>query len=118
MNIQTLDKIIAKFWDSKRNDTRYYMGYCSEFAVALQRFLKSGRTAKHGLWHTVLEYKKHYCDVRGCHTPSDMYVVSPTPEKTRPANDSEIKHIYSLLHEDIVQDIVNGLKKAKVEVAG
>jgi len=122
MNVNKLDKIIKRFWKNERNNDVYYLGLCSEFAVALQRYLKGkGSITKHGLWHTVLKYKGYYCDVRGCMTYKQMNFNMPIggvggKDTTREAQPDEIKHIYKLLNKDKVDHIYKSLKKAEKEV--
>jgi len=110
MNINKLNYIIRKFWQSQKYSDIYYLGKCSEVAVALQRFLKGGTIIKRGLMHSALKYKGYYCDIRGCY--SEMEYKTKVPgEYLRPATAKEIKHINNLLERDTVSNIVKGLKK-------
>jgi len=110
MNINKLSCIIRKFWQSERYNDIYYLGKCSEVAVALQRFLKGGTIVKRGLMHTALKYNGYYCDIRGCFQEME-YKTKVPGEYLRPATQKEIAHINSLLEHDTVAHIIKGLKK-------
>jgi len=112
MNISKLNCIIKKFWQSERYNDIYYLGICSEVAVALKRFLGAGTIVKRGLLHTALEYKGYYCDIRGCKTEREFKATVPG-EYLRPATQKEIQHINNLLQRDKVRYIVGGLKRAE-----
>jgi len=116
MDIKKLNAIIKRFWKNEGNNDVYYLGICSEFAVALRRSLKAGTIYKAGLMHTFLEYNGYYCDIRGCYPPGRYKALVPSPSYT-PAKKSEIQHINNLLERDTVQHIVDGLKQAQREVA-
>ena len=114
MNIPKLNRIIAKFRENEGSDI-YALGTCSEFAVALRKFLKGGTVAKDGLMHTVLQYDGHYCDIYGCKTyTSGEYIHPATPK--------EMKHINFYLEDgrpgkrDTVNIVLRGLKRAEKEV--
>jgi len=111
INPQKLDRIIKKFWANERHNDVYYLGLCSEFAVALKRFLKGGVIVKRGLMHTAFKYGNYYCDIRGCMTEGDFKARVPGVY-LRPATKEEIAHINSLLDEEIVRYIIKGLKEA------
>ena len=112
MKIAKLNRIINQFWTDESHNDKYHFGLCSEFAIALQRYLNSGQLYKAGLMHTFLKYKSSYCDIRGCFTPSEYTFKVPSPSYT-PATKSEIQHIKSLLDEKEVSHIIKGLKKAE-----
>ena len=112
IDINKLDKIIKRFWADEGHNDVYYMGICSEFAVALKRFLKGGTIYKAGLMHTFLEYKGYYCDIRGCFAPSKYKTIVPATSYTS-ATSKEIAHINSLLEHDTVAHILKGLKQAQ-----
>jgi hypothetical protein len=122
MDIDKLNKVIARFWDNNKRNTMFYLGMCSEFAVALQKYLGGkGEITKHGLFHTVLKYNGLYCDVRGCQTYEQLNFKMPIGgvggrDTTRKATQKEIKHIYSLLNKRNVKYIYEGLKQAEKEV--
>jgi len=108
MQISKLNQIIAQFRRNEGADI-YALGTCSEFAVALKRFLGGGTISKEGLMHTSLYYNKHYCDIYGCKKqPHGIY--------NRPAKSSEMKHIKHYLELHTVQKILKGLRKAQKEV--
>lgn len=115
MKTSRLNRIIRQFWKNERYNDIYYLGLCSEFAIALKRFLGSGTIVKRGILHTGLKYKGYYCEVRGCMTERQFKNTVPG-EYLRPANAKEITHIYSLLKNHRVNDIVKGLRKAEKEV--
>ena len=115
LEIQRLNKIILRFWKNEKNSDIYYLGVCSEVAVALKRFLKGGTISKAGLMHTYFSYKGHYCDIRGCFTKSQYTMIVPAMSYT-PVTPKEIAHINSLLEHDTVAHILKGLKKASKEV--
>jgi len=115
MNIKRLNAIIAQFWSTRLHNDVYYLGLCSEFAVALQKFLNAGTICKAGILHTCLYYKNHYCDIRGCYLRSHYRTVVPSFSLS-PATDAEIKHIEKLLDTNTVKQIVSGLKQAQKEV--
>jgi len=110
MDINKLNCAIKKFWQSEGYNEIYYMGVCSEVAVALKKFLGEGTIVKRGLMHTALKYKDYYCDIRGCMTPQQFKTRVPG-EYLRPATPKEIQHINSLLEHHTVKKILNGLKK-------
>lgn len=114
MNINKLNCIIHKFWQSERYNTIYYLGVCSEVAVALKKFLGGGTIVKRGLMHTALKYNGHYCDIRGCMIEPEFRSRVPA-EYLRPATPKEIQHINNLLERHTVNYIVKGLKKARGE---
>lgn len=119
MNADTLDKIVKKFWKNKNRDTTYYMGYCSEFSVALDRFTnKGGKIGKHGWFHTIYIYKNYYWDVRGKQTKKQLDFNMPigATDEPRPAFPEEIKHINDLLNVKKVNEILKGLREAQQEV--
>jgi len=114
MNIPKLNRIIAKFRENEGSDI-YALGTCSEFAVALRKFLKGGTITKVGLTHTTLQYDGHYCDIYGCKKQTHgVYTHPATPE--------EMKHINYYLEDgrpgkrNTVGQILRGLKKAEKEV--
>jgi len=116
MNAEKLDEIIKRFWKREHNDTRYYLGFCSEFAVALDKFLdKKGKIGKHGWFHTIYIYDGYYWDVRGKMTKKKLDFNMPigATDEPRPANPDEIKHIYDLLNVQKVNYILKGLKEAQ-----
>jgi len=115
MNVKRLDKIIKQFWKNERYNDIYYLGLCSEMSVALKRFLGAGTLYKRGILHTVLKYKNHYCEVRGCMNQRQLLSTAPG-EYLRPASNKEIAHIYNLLKEYRVKQIVKGLKKAERQI--
>jgi len=114
MNISTINKIIKRFWSNENRNDVYYLGLCSEFAVALKRFLGSGTIYKAGLMHTCLKYKDHYCDIRGCYPKSKYRSIVPSIS-LEPATNAEIHHIHNLLEKDTVTKIIKGLKQAQKE---
>jgi len=115
MNTTKLNKIIKQFWANERHNDVYYLGICSEFAVALKKFLGAGTIYKAGLMHTFLEHNGYYCDIRGCFTPARYKTIAPA-QYYRPATSKEIAHINSLLEHDTVAHIITGLKQAQKEV--
>ena len=115
MNISTINKTIKRFWKNENHSDVYYLGLCSEFAIALKRFLNSGTIYKAGHMHTCLKYKDHYCDIRGCYPKSKYRSVAPSLSLL-PATKSEIQHINNLLEKDTVKKILSGLKKAQKDV--
>jgi len=115
MNIKKLDSVIKRFWQNEGKNDVYYLGVCSEFAMALRRFLKAGTVYKAGLMHTFLEYKGYYCDIRGCFPPGKYKMVASATSYT-PATQKEIAHIQSLLEHDTVDHIIKGLKQAEKEI--
>jgi hypothetical protein len=122
MDTEKLNRIILKFWKNEHNNDVYYLGLCSEFAVALQRYLGGkGEITKHGLWHTVLKYNGMYCDIHGCMTENKLNFTMPiggvgVNESTRKARPDEVAHIYGLLNERMTKHIYDGLKKAEKEI--
>jgi len=115
MSVTKLDSIIQRFGDEKGRDI-YRYGLCSEFAVALKRFLGGGELYKHGLFHVCLKYKGFYCDIRGCQTEGELLMDDPmalSKDANRKADQGEVKHLMDLLKEDRVKDIINGLKQAR-----
>ena len=114
MQISKLNQIIARFRQNEGTDI-YGLGNCSEFAVALKKFLGAGTISKEGLWHSSLYYKNHYCDIYGCKKTS--YGIY-----NRPGTKSENKHIKHYLEDgrhgklNIMSKILTGLKKAKKQV--
>jgi len=115
MKIQKLNTIIRTFWSNEDHDDIYARGVCSEFAIALKRYLNAGTIYKASLMHTFLKYKDHYCDIRGCYTPSEYKTIVPSLSYT-PATKSELDHINSLLEHHTVNHIIKGLKKAEQEI--
>jgi hypothetical protein len=116
MSPEKLNKIIKQFWKNENKSDVYYLGICSEFAIALRRFLKAGTVYKAGLMHTFLEHKGYYCDIRGCFTPGRYKGIVAATSYT-PATKKEIAHIQSLLEHDTVAHIIKGLKEAQREVS-
>jgi len=119
MNVQTLDKIIKQFWRNENKDTTWHTGFCSEFAVALDRFLNgAGQIGKQGWFHTIYIYKGNYCDVRGCMNENKLDFHNPIGSQGQPypAAPHELQHINSLLNEGRVQRALAGLKRAQREV--
>jgi len=119
MNSNKLDKIIKRFWATQNNNTIYYLGKCSEVAVALDRFLnRKGKIGKHGWFHSIYLYDGYYWDIRGKMTKKELDFKMPigATDEPRPATPDEIKHIYSLLDENFTKKVVEGLKKASKEV--
>ena len=112
MEIAELEKTIERFWESENRNDVYFLGLCSEFAVALKKFLGGGVIYKAGLMHTLLYYKGHYCDIRGCFDKKTYAVRVPATSLT-PATKKEIAHIYKLLDYNKTNQIVKGLKKAQ-----
>ena len=115
MNTAKLHITIRRFHANNRYSDIYSNGLCSEFAVALKRYLHGGTIYKHGLWHTVLYYKGKYCDIHGCQTSSQLMTNMPigiTKSNLRAAKPSEIAHINKLLDHTEVSRMVAGLKKA------
>lgn len=126
MNIPTLEKKIATFRKTENVDMFKY-GLCSEFAVALKLFLNNkkritmkelttgvGQLHKHGLFHVCLKYQNKYCDIRGCQTESKLLMNDPmaiNKEGNRPADVSEIQHLYDLLDRKEVLRIVEKLRR-------
>jgi len=86
-------------------------GLCSEFAVALKKFLNGGTISKAGLMHTYLTYQGYNCDIRGCFTKETYKFMTPN-EYYRPTNRSELTHINKLLDHERVAYIVRELRKA------
>lgn len=115
MNITKLNKIIRTFWSNEDHNDIYPRGVCSEFAIALQRYLNAGTIYKASLMHTFLKYKDHYCDIRGCHPPSTYKTIVPSLSY-KPATKSELQHINNLLEQPTVDHIIKGLKKAEKEI--
>ena len=115
LEIQKLNKIIRRFWKNENNSDLYFLGVCSEVAVALKKYLGGGTISKAGLMHTYLSYKGYCCDIRGCYTVSEYPMIAPAFSYT-PATPKEIAHINSLLEHHTVAHIVKGLKKASKEV--
>ena len=114
MNANKLDKIIKRFWANHNNNTIYYLGKCSEFAVALDRFLKGkGKIGKHGWFHTIYIYDGYLWDVRGKQTKHQLDFNMPigATDEPRPARPDEIQHIMGLLNEPFTQHIVKELKE-------
>ena len=119
MDTNTLDKTIKRFWKKESHDTKYYLGFCSEVAVALDRFLnKKGKIGKHGLFHTIYIYNGYYWDIRGKMDKRklDLVMYVGATDEPRPANISEIKHINELLNVKKVNYILKGLKEARREI--
>lgn len=119
MNSENLDKVIKRFWNKENRNTIYYIGKCSEFAVALDRFLnRKGTIGKHGWFHTIYLYDNYYWDVRGKMTKKELDFNMPigATSEPLPAKTEEIAHIYSLLNEEFTQKTVEGLKRAKEEL--
>jgi len=116
MNPDTLDTIIKTFWKSERYNPDYYNGYCSEFAVALDRFLNHrGTIGKAGLFHTIYIYKGYFWDIHGKMTRNQLSLKMPITGTSivQPANQKELDHIYSLLNTQVVNHILRGLKKSQ-----
>lgn len=116
MNPDRLDRIIKRFWNSEHRDTTYYLGFCSEVAVALDRFInKKGKIGKHGLFHTIYIYGGYYWDIHGRMTKKELDFVCPigATDEPRPAYPHEIDHINNLLNKKKVQHILKGLEEAK-----
>ena len=115
MNTAKLDGIIKRFHRDRNYSDIYSNGLCSEFAVALKKFLRGGTIYKHGLWHTVLYYNGKYCDIHGCQSSSQLMRNMPigmTKANLRAANPTEIAHINKLLDNKEVARMIDGLKKA------
>jgi hypothetical protein len=116
MNSNKLDKIIRDFWEKEKFDDRYYLGYCSEVAVALDRFLKkAGLIGKHGWFHTIYIYDGWYWDIRGKMDKRklDINMSVGALDEPRPATKDEIQHINDLLNVEKVNHIIKGLKEAQ-----
>lgn len=119
MNVNVLDKIVKRFWANEGNSTIYYLGKCSEFAVALDRFLnQKGDIGKHGWFHTIYIYGNYYWDIRGKMTKKQLDFNFPigSTSHPRPAYPDEIDHIYNLLDEEFTQKSVKGLQRAREEL--
>lgn len=115
MSITELNRMIKQFGKVYGKDI-YRYGLCSEFAVALKRFLSGGELYKHGLFHVCLKYKGYYCDIRGCQTESELLMDDPmalSKDANRKAKPEEINHLMSLLKEKEVNKVVEGLKQIK-----
>lgn len=115
MSITELNRVIKQFARTHGTDI-YRYGLCSEFAVALKRFLDGGELYKHGLFHVCLKYKGYYCDIRGCQTESQLLMDDPmalSKDANRKAKPEEIRHLMGLLKKEQVKKIVEGLKQAK-----
>ena len=115
MDKKRLHKIIRKFAENEPNEYIYKFGLCSEFAVALKRFLKGGTISKAGLTHTYLKWKNHYCDITGCLNKEEFQFRNPSTSLS-PATKAEIAHINKLLEHKEVDRIYEGLKKAARQV--
>jgi len=115
MDPKRLDKIIKRFWANERRNDKYYLGVCSEVAVALKRFTGGGKISKAGLMHTFFTYNGYYCDIRGCFAPNKYRSIVPAPYY-RPAEPKEIAHINNLLEHDTVAYILAGLRQAQREI--
>lgn len=115
MSITKLNRVIKRFWSNEDHNDIYPRGVCSEFAVALKRYLNAGTIYKASIMHTFLKYKDHYCDIRGCYTPNEYQTVVPSLSYT-PATKSELDHINNLLEQSTVTHIIKGLKKAEKEI--
>lgn len=119
MNSNKLHAIIINFWDKENRDTRYYLGFCSEVAAALDKFMnKKGKIGKHGWFHTIYIYDGYYWDIRGKMSKNKLDMMMPigATDEPRPAYPNEIKHIYSLLNKRMYNKILNGLKQSKKEL--
>lgn len=116
MTIDKLNKTIKKFWQSKGYSEIYFNGRCADFAWALRQFLGTGQLYMiGGIFHVVLKYNNHYCDIKGCHPENKLLFSSPiglNKNGVKPANSSEIQHIKSLLNKEFVSDTIAGLRKA------
>lgn len=115
MNITKLHSTIRKFHQQHNYSDIYKLGLCSEFAVALKRYLHGGTIYKQGLWHTILYYNGKYCDINGCQSSSQLMSSSPiglTKANLRAATPKELSHINNLLDHREVARIIKGLKKA------
>jgi len=115
MNTAKLHATIKRFHRDHNYSDIYSNGLCSEFAVALKKYVHGGTIYKHGLWHTVLYYNGKYCDIHGCQTVSQLMRNMPigmTKANLRAAKPSEIAHINKLLDNNEVARMVAGLKKA------
>ena len=110
MNKNKLHKIIRNFADQEPNENIYKFGLCSEFAVALKRFLKSGTIYKAGLMHTALKWKNYYCDITGCLNKDRFQFRNPSTSLS-PATKEEITHINNLLDHKEVDRIHKTLTK-------
>jgi len=115
MKISKLNKIIRQFHKNENYNDIYSLGLCSEFAVALKRFLGAGEIYKAGLLHTCLKYKDHYCDIRGCYPRTTYRGIVPSVS-LEPATNAEIAHIHKLLEKDSTKRILDGLRQAQKEV--
>ena len=114
MSITKLNKILHQFRQNT-NPYNYKFGLCSEFAVALKRYLHAGQLYKSGIMHTCLKYKDHYCDINGCFTYSKYRTISPSVSLS-PATKYEIHHIYNLLDNQAVQSILKTLKQSSKQI--
>jgi hypothetical protein len=120
MSITELNRVIKQFAKTHGTDI-YRYGLCSEFAVALKRFLGAGELYKHGLFHVCLKYKGYYCDIRGCQTESKLLMDDPialSKDANRKAKPEEVQHLMNLLQDDKVQNIIKGLNEAKNKIGG
>lgn len=119
MNVNNLDAVIKRFWKNKGNDTIYYLGYCSEFAVSLDKFTnKIGKIGKNGWFHTIYIWDGLFWDVRGKMDRDKLAYNMPVGGTSipRPATPDELKHINDLLNVERVNEILKGLKDAKTEL--
>jgi len=116
MKADKFDEIVKRFWKWEKNDTRYYLGFCSEVAVAMDKFLnKKGKIGKHGWFHTIYIWDGYYWDIRGKMTKRELDFKMPigATDEPRPAKPEEIKHIYDLLNVKKVNYILKGFKDAQ-----
>jgi len=118
MTPERLHKVIKQFIRDEGGTNLYRLGRCSEFAVALKKFVGSGTITKHGTWHTVLYWKNIYWDANGQHTLNNLKSTNyiSAAENPHPATKEEIDHINSLLNKYFVDHILAGLRKASREV--
>lgn len=116
MNANELNKIIEKFWKNENKNTDYYLGFCSEVAVALDKFLnKTGKIGKNGWFHTLYIWDGWYWDIRGKMDKKKLAFNMPVgaTSEVRPATPEELKHINDLLNVEKVNHILKGLREAQ-----